>query len=348
MIPEPVLHAFGLHSNEVTITPVQIGLINHTWKVVHDDHAFILQQVNDAVFKKPEDISFNIAAIGSYLQVHKPGYFFVAPLKSADGNELLYIKGQGYFRMFPFVAGSHTVDTVETPEQAYEAARQFGKFTASLSGFDHTTLKTTIPHFHDLSLRYQNFNYSLKTANSNRLQESAAVIGRLKGWYHIVEKFEQTRRSGACKLRVMHHDAKISNVLFDEHNKGICVIDLDTLMPGYFFSDPGDMMRTYLCPVNEEEADYGRIDIRFPFYEAITAGYLSEMKDELTETEKTYFFFSGAFMIYMQALRFATDYLNNDMYYGSAYPGQNLVRAGNQAVLLEKFLEKEESLKVVI
>lgn len=348
MIPEPVLHAFGLHSNEVTITPVQIGLINHTWKVVHDDHAFILQQVNDAVFKKPEDISFNIAAIGSYLQVHKPGYFFVAPLKSADGNELLYIKGQGYFRMFPFVAGSHTIDTVETPEQAYEAARQFGTFTASLAGFDHKALKTTIPRFHDLPFRYENFIEALKTGNSDRIKESAPLISRLKGWQPIADKFDKIRNSRVCNTRVMHHDAKISNVLFDSLDKGICVIDLDTVMPGYFFSDLGDMMRTYLCPVNEEEADFARIGIRPYFYEAVADGYLASMKEELTETEKSYFSYSGACMIYMQALRFATDYLNNDVYYGSAYPGHNLVRAGNQAILLERFLESAGTLKAVI
>lgn len=348
MIPEPALNAFGLQSNEVTITPVNTGLINRTWKLVHNKTAFILQQINDAVFKKPEDISFNLAAIGSYLHVHKPDYFFTAPVKTITGDELFYIRQQGYFRMFPFVAGSHTIDTVETPEQAYEAARQFGKFTASLSGFDHTTLKITIPGFHDLSLRYKNFNEALKTGNKNRLQESAAVISRLKSWYPIAEKFEQIRSCRACRIRVMHHDSKISNVLFDTNDKGICVIDLDTVMPGYFFSDPGDMMRTYLCPVNEEDPDFSKIEIRPDYYKAITDGYLAEMNNELTETEKMYFFYSGACMIYMQALRFATDYLNNDMYYGSAYPGHNLVRAGNQAVLLERYLKMENQLMAAI
>lgn len=346
MIPEPVLHAFGLQSNDITITPVRTGLINRTWKLVHHEHAFILQQVNDAVFKKPEDISFNIAAIGSYLHKHKPDYFFVAPVKTVTGDDLFYIKEQDFFRMFPFVAGSHSIDTVESPEQAYEAARQFGKFSASLSGFDHTTLKATIPRFHDLSLRYRNFINALDTGNNNRIKESTSLINRLKSWYPIAEKFEQMKAGQAYKVRVMHHDAKISNVLFDTHDKGICVIDLDTVMPGYFFSDPGDMMRTYLCPVDEEEAGYDRISIRPLFYKAITEGYLAEMKDELTETERASFFYSGVFMIYMQALRFATDYLNNDVYYGSSYPGHNLVRAGNQAVLLERLLEMEDVLKV--
>jgi hypothetical protein len=117
------------------------------------------------------------------------------------------------------------------------------------------------------------------------------------------------------------------------------VIDLDTVMPGHFISDVGDMMRTYLSPVSEEEKDFAKIEVREDFYQAIVNGYYNEMKDILTETEKRYFFYAGKFMIYMQAIRFLTDYLNNDVYYGSRYPGHNLIRAGNQAVLLQRLLD---------
>ncbi|MEZ5027700.1 MAG: hypothetical protein R2765_02815 [Ferruginibacter sp.] len=136
--------------------------------------------------------------------------------------------------------------------------------------------------------------------------------------------------------------------MFDEAGKGLCVIDLDTVMPGYFISDVGDMMRTYLSPVSEEEKDFRKINIRDDFYEAIVKGYYRQMKDELTQTEKKYFFYSGTFMIYMQAIRFLTDYLNNDIYYGAKYPGHNLVRAGNQAVLLQRLLEKEKTFSKII
>lgn len=147
------------------------------------------------------------------------------------------------------------------------------------------------------------------------------------------------------KLRVTHHDTKISNVLFDKKGKGICVIDLDTVMPGYFISDVGDMMRTYLSPVSEEENDLGKITVRDDFYRAIVQGYYNEMKDELTETEKKYFFYAGKFMIYMQAVRFLTDHLNDDVYYGAKYEGHNFMRAANQVRLLECLLEKESVLK---
>jgi hypothetical protein len=115
-------------------------------------------------------------------------------------------------------------------------------------------------------------------------------------------------------------------------------------MPGYFISDVGDMMRTYLSPANEEEKDFSKIEIRDDYFRAICDGYLGEMKNELNPAEKNHFLYSGKFMIYMQALRFLTDHLNNDIYYGAKYEGQNLVRAGNQMALLQRLIEKEEAL----
>lgn len=138
------------------------------------------------------------------------------------------------------------------------------------------------------------------------------------------------------------------NVLFDENDKGLCVIDLDTMMPGYFISDVGDMMRTYLCPVSEEEQDLSKIMIRNDFFEAIVHGYLSEMREALSEKEQGQFVYAGKFMIYMQALRFITDYLNNDIYYGEKYEGHNLKRAMNQIQLLKLYLKEEHRLLTIV
>lgn len=341
---ESVLKEFGLTPNEVTITPIHQGLINHTWKVGLNGHAFILQQVNNTVFQNPEDIAFNIEEISRYLKYQHPEYFFVSPVKTFDGNELVYKNEDGYFRVFPFVQDSHAINVVETPEQAYEGAKQFGKFTAVLSSFDCTKLKITIPNFHNLSLRYEQFLEALKNGNNNRLKEAATLISQLTDWSNIVMEYEKIKTLGDFKLRVTHHDSKINNVLFDENNKGLCVIDLDTVMSGYFISDVGDMMRTYLCPASEEEKDFSKIVIRKEYYKAIVEGYMSEMRDELTDTEKKYFFYSGKFSIYMQALRFLTDYFNDDKYYGAVYPEQNLIRASNQIVLLQKFIQAESEL----
>jgi len=342
---ETVLKEFGLDKNRVNIAPIDNGLINHTWKVGCGDQYFILQRVNTSVFQQPEDIAYNISEISNFLQHNTSGYTFVSPVKTFDGGSLIYINDQGYFRVFPFVKGSHTIKIVQTPEQATEAAKQFGRFTRLLKGFDCSKLKITIPDFHNLSLRYKQFTEALKTGNSDRIKEASSLIEKLKDWSFIVDEYKSIKNDSEFKLRVTHHDTKISNVLFDNDDKGICVIDLDTVMPGYFISDVGDMMRTYLCPVSEEEQDVSKIEIRPAFYKAIVEGYLSAMKEVLTEKEKGCFFYAGLFMIYMQALRFLTDYLNDDKYYGAAYAGQNLTRASNQIVLLQKFIEAKSELQ---
>lgn len=341
---ESVLAEYGLQAGQVKLEKIGTGLINHTWKVSMHDHAYILQRINQDVFSSPADIAYNTKLIADYLQLHHPEYNFIAPLSSQHGQSLIYREGEGYFRLFPFVSGSHSKDTVETASQAYEAAKQFGQFTRLLSGMDVNRLRITIPSFHDLEYRYEEFLAALNLGNPARVKETRALSQILIQQAGIVEEYKKIKADTSFKLRVTHHDAKISNVLFDANGKGICIIDLDTLMPGYFISDIGDMMRTYLSPVNEEEKDTDNIFIRDDFYQAIVEGYYDEMKDELTLPEKDHFFYSALFMTYMQALRFLTDYLNNDRYYVPAYAGQNLVRAKNQLVLLERLLEKKDVL----
>lgn len=343
-----ILPAYGLPPDSTKVEAFGSGLINHTWKIIAPGKAYILQRVNHAIFKEPADIANNISLIAEHLKKYHPHYYFIAPLVSVNGEEMIYQRGEGFFRMFPFVAGSHSKDVVETAEQAYEAAIQFGRFTRLLNGVDINKLKITIPCFHDLTLRYQQFLQALENGNRQRIADSADLIKSLTQHIDIVTEYGNIKANPEFKLRVTHHDTKISNVLFNAEGKGICVIDLDTVMPGYFISDVGDMMRTYLSPVSEEEKDFARIAVRDDFYKAIVHGYYREMKNELTATEKKYFFYAGTFMIYMQALRFITDYLNDDKYYGAKYPRHNNVRAKNQLVLLERLLAKKEQLEKII
>lgn len=334
-----VLAAYGLKDNSVTVEPFGTGLINRTWKV-SADKTYILQKINQHVFREPENIAYNHRLIAGHLKRHHPDYSFVEPVRTVGGEDLVYCEGDGYYRLFPFVSGSHTIDVVETPEQAYEAARQFGRFTRMLAGMDATKLKITIPSFHDLELRYRQFLSALKDGSKVRLAAAGPLIEQALSHADIVARYKAIQTNPAFKIRVTHHDTKISNVLFDAQDKGMCVIDLDTVMPGYFISDVGDMMRTYLSPVSEEETDLTKISVREAFYQAIVEGYHAEMKDELTEGEKQHFFYAGQFMIYMQALRFLTDHLMGDVYYGARYEGHNFCRAQNQIVLLEQLLLK--------
>jgi Ser/Thr protein kinase RdoA (MazF antagonist) len=344
-MPEFVLTAYGLKQEESILEPFGTGLINNTWKVTTPGDAFILQRINDAVFLQPEAIAYNIQLVDAYLKQYHPAYPFIAPLTSTEGSQMIYVKDKGFFRMFPFVPGSHSIDVVHTPAQAYEAALQFGRFTHLLSGMDISQLKLTIPSFHDLELRYNQFQLALENGNRERIRNSQKLIQQLQSRSFIVDQYINIRQNPEFKLRVTHHDTKISNVLFDKDDKGICVIDLDTLMPGYFISDVGDMMRTYLSPVNEEETDLSKIEVRDEFYKAIVQGYYQEMKVDLTAVEKEHFFYAGEFMIYMQALRFLTDHLNNDIYYGAKYTGHNYNRALNQATLLDALIKKQPLLE---
>ena len=347
MIPDEVFKAYGLDENKVTTIALQNGLINATWKIKNGDYYYILQKVNQSVFKNPTAIASNVSLIADYLHKTNPDYLFVAPVKTRSGEEMLKIN-DSYFRLIPFVKNSHTISTVEKPEQAFEAAKQFGEFTKLLAQFPVEKLQITLPDFHNLTLRYQQFSKALDTANKMRLQESRDLINSIEAHKNIVYTYEDILQNPSFKLRVTHHDTKISNVLFNDEDKSLCVIDLDTVMPGYFISDVGDMMRTYLSPVNEEEKDFSKIKIRENYFKSIWDGYMGEMKSELNEEEKRHFIYSGKFMIYMQALRFLADHLNNDVYYGAKYEGQNFVRAGNQIVLLEQLIEKENELQKII
>jgi Ser/Thr protein kinase RdoA (MazF antagonist) len=344
---ETIFKEFGINAN-ASVKPFGSGLINNTWLISENEDDFILQRINHNVFKQPFDIAINIRLICEYLTAQHPGYLFIAPRKTIKGGEMIFIKDEGYFRIFPFIKNSHTTDVVVSSSQAYEAAKQFGRFTNLLSEFPVEKLKITLPDFHKLPLRYAQFENAINEGNKERIKQSAAIISFLKNQQEIVTISEQISNNPGFKKRVTHHDSKINNVLFDKNNRGLCVIDLDTVMPGYFISDFGDMMRTYLSPVSEEEKDLSKIEIRDEYFKAIADGYLSEMGNELSASEKKYLVYAGKFMTYMQALRFLTDHLNNDIYYGAKYKDHNFVRANNQATLLKKISEKEKLLQEII
>lgn len=341
---EAVLQKFGIPLDALII-PITSGIINKTWKVCSVNGNYILQQINDHVFVNPELIHGNITVIASYLKKNYSSYLFPAPILHSAGSQLLKEPGVGYFRVFPFIEGTHTIDVVANPKQAFEAAEQFGRFTAYLGGFNCNQLNVTIPDFHNLSYRYQQFQEALKSGNAERIHNEKSLIDKLTRLQFLVKQYDAITKNNSFKKRVTHHDTKISNVLFNEQDNAVCIIDLDTVMPGYFISDVGDMMRTYLCEVSENEEDISKIKIRPDYYYAIVEGYYKEMQNELTNEEKKHFFFAGQFMIYMQALRFLTDYLHNDRYYQIQYPTHNLVRAINQVVLLERLMEYETEFK---
>lgn len=340
---ENILTHYGLNPQKTTVQQFGDGLINHTWKVSSDNKNYILQKVNSDVFKQPAAIDENLSLLRDYLKKENPDYLFVSPTMTKSGETLIH-NDAGYYRLFPFVEGSVSLNTLTKKEEAYEAAKQFGKFSKLLDGFNVGILNITIPDFHNLTLRYEQFQAACKEASADRIGKAMESTNFINDHKDLVGIYQAILANNDIPLRVIHHDTKISNVLFDHQGKGACVIDLDTVMPGYFISDVGDMMRTYLSAVSEEETDFTKISIRKDFFKAIYDGYMGEMKDVLSEAEKPYFIYAGKFIIYMQAIRFLTDYLQNDAYYGAKYEDHNLNRAINQLTLLKEYLNMESAL----
>lgn len=340
---ENILRIYGFDPQKTNVQQFGDGLINHTWRFYAAEKNYILQKVNNDVFKRPADIDENISLLRDYLKEEDPDYLFVSPVVTTNGESLIYVD-HGYYRLFPFVEGSVSLNALTKREEAYEAAKQFGKFSKILNGFKVEELNITIPDFHNLVLRFDQFKKACAGASKERLEKARESILFIDEQREIVNTYQEILSNAAIPLRVIHHDTKISNILFDEHKKGLCVIDLDTVMPGYFISDVGDMMRTYLSAVSEEETDFSKIHIRKDFFKAIYDGYMGEMQDVLTDAEKSYFTYAGKFIIYMQAIRFLADYLQNDVYYGAKYEDHNFNRANNQITLLKEYLNAEPEL----
>jgi thiamine kinase-like enzyme len=330
-----IFAAFHLSMDQYAIENIQVGLINKTYKLVDEQHAedLILQNVNTSVFKSPEYIEKNTRLADEYLKSIKPDYLFIAPVAVARINN-------EYWRLLPYVPHSVSLTEITSTKQVYQAAKQFARLTKLLNDFPEVdALEETIPRFHDLNLRFNQYQDALGNASEIRLAEAQPLIEKIAKHSKILSKYNDLIDSKVMKLRPMHHDAKLSNVLLDEENlKGVCVIDLDTLMPGYILSDLGDMMRSMLCEENEESTNFDQLHINADYYQALFDGYLHEMKEVLSPQEEAILPFSGQYIIYMQAIRFLTDYLNNDVYYQVKYPEHNFNRAKNQLILLENLI----------
>ena len=323
---------------DAAVVSVGNGLINTTWKINETGGEWLLQRVNTMVFPKPEIIAANLQLISQFLTAQETDYLFTAPIKDVSGNSLVKVN-EDIYRVFRWIGGTHTVHSVDSPALAESAAECFGNFTHRLRNFPANHLRETLSGFHDLAWRYNQMETAIREGDVHRIHETNELIDVLRSKKSLVLQYEKLSLHSEVRKRVFHHDTKISNVLLNELNRAIAVIDLDTVMPGFFVSDIGDMFRTYVCPVTEEETNLDNICVRREYRDAIVRGYLNAMGNELTGMEKDHLYFGGEMLIYMQALRFLTDYLQRDIYYGSRYPGQNRDRAANQTRLLLLFQE---------
>ncbi|MBS1949064.1 MAG: aminoglycoside phosphotransferase family protein [Bacteroidetes bacterium] len=341
-------HFIG-NSSDITIEPIGNGLIHQTYKAsnAQSKKTIVLQAINTSVFKSPADIMQNYNLLYNFLRTKKDSDIIPAPVHSAEGKLIWKDEIGNTWRATEFIEGSSSQTIAGDEKAAFTVAASFARFTKSLSQLHIGELKEIIPNFHNLSFRYKQFEEAIGTATQDRLLKSTHIIAELRQRKKLVDFFDQATNSPGYPCRVMHHDCKISNILFDkESGRVICPVDLDTVMPGKFFSDLGDMIRSMACTVDENSTEWEKIDIRPTFYKSILSGYLEGIGNIFTDEEKKNIHYAGLILVYMQALRFIADYLNNDVYYKTTYPEQNLSRATNQLVLLEKleaFLKREFS-----
>lgn len=333
---EPVVFAaerFGFYAPFFEV--LTDGLIHKTFNVRANNRSAILQQVNTHVFKDIDAVTGNYQRIYEHLE--RGGKLRIpAMLKTVDGQFTWIDKESSCWRAFEFIFNTHTENLPASPEKIFSAAKCYGAFTAALDDFDTQNLKPTIPGFHDLENRYNHLQLSVSHASHERVNKSRVLLEKFEHRKHLVDFYTGLKNNPDFRLRAMHHDTKLSNILFNKTSgQAVCPIDLDTVMPGYFFSDVGDMIRS-MVSAHDENAPADSVTIDPDTYQAIISGYEAGIGDSFTLTEQQHIHRSGMIMLYMQGIRFLADYLSNDVYYKISYPEQNFERALNQVTLLEK------------
>jgi Ser/Thr protein kinase RdoA (MazF antagonist) len=338
--PIEIIGQFAISDTPVSAAEYGSGHINDTYRISVQElghPGYLIQRINHSVFPAVENLMENIAMVTSHIR-EKMEFQELVPSLVETHQGLLFHKEEGsYWRVSEFVDGVQSFDMPENDEQVYQGAHLFGKFLRALSDFPADRLHLTIPDFHSIKLRVTQFEESLKNADSDRLVAAIEWIERVQLNASAFIKLEEEVTSGDLPLRVTHNDTKFNNVLLGEDGQSGCVIDLDTVMPGYAFFDVGDGLRSVGALANEDESELSKIELNTVNIEAFLAGYLDATTDILTPKEKTLLPQSAAYMAFIQGVRFLTDYLNGDVYFKTDFADHNLIRAKNQLTLSRLF-----------
>jgi len=342
-----IARRFQFPGDPISATPYGSGHINGTWSVTcHPAARFILQRINPHIFKRPVALMENIQRVTSHLAAQLQGQPDAArrvlSLISARDGQAWHVDSDGsYWRAWRFIDRTRSYDTVETPQQAWQAAHAFGQFQQLLANLPPPRLHDTIPDFHHTPKRFAVLKQAIAGDVAHRAIHAQPEIA-----------FALARQSIAGVLldahlpeRVTHNDTKFNNVLLDDSTgEALCVIDLDTVMPGLALYDFGDMVRTTTSPSAEDEPDPSKVAMQFPMFEALVRGYLSTAGSFLTQTEKQHLAVSGKLITFEQGIRYLTDYLAGDTYYKVSRPDHNLDRCRTQFKLIQSIEHQEESM----
>ena len=352
--PAAVLQHFAVAGTFIDAAPHGTGHINTSYKVSFHErgttHRYLLQRLNTDIFKHPELLMGNVERVTLHLAAKlaaddNPARR-VLTLIPTRGGYTWHRGGDGsVWRMFRFIENALTYDSIESAGQAFQAAAAFGNFQQLLADLPAPRLHETIPAFHDTPKRFRDLEEAIASDTANRAARVSPEI-----------HFALSRQSIASLLmdaklpeRVTHNDTKLNNVMFDATTgEALCVVDLDTVMPGLALYDFGDMVRTATSPTAEDEADLSLVGMHFPLFEALVRGYLSTARAFLTQAEIAHLPSCGKVIAYEQGIRFLNDYLRGDVYYKVTRPEQNLHRCRTQFKLVESIEQHESEMERLI
>lgn len=342
-----ILRLFGIEADEARIVPIGNGHINDTFKAVDlvTDRPYILQRINNNVFRNVDLLQRNMERVTSHIRSkleargEKDIDRKVLTLVKRADSPLTYVEdGSDYWRVTLMIGDAETRERV-SPENARHAGVAFGRFEEMLADMNQS-VEESIPDFHNMELRIRQLEEAVRMDRVGRLAEVIPLIDELRSRSEGACLAERLYRDGKLPKRICHCDTKINNMLFDCNGDVLCVIDLDTVMPSFIFSDVGDFLRTAANKGEEDDRDLDKVEFDMEIYRAFLDGYLESAGSFLTTVERENLPYAPKRFAYMQTVRFLTDYLNGDTYYRISAPDHNLVRAWAQFRLLQSMEEQ--------
>ena len=350
-----IVSQFDVEGSIDTVKSFGGGLINDTYKVTTieaDKPDYILQRINHAIFQNVEMLQNNIIAVTTHIRkklkeknekdIDRKVLQFIPTVEGKN----YWTDGENYWRVMKFIPNADTFETVN-PKYAKFAGQAFGDFQATLADIP-VELEETIPNFHNMEFRLEELKEAIKNDNKSRVKEVQYYIDEIEKRADEMCKGEQLHREGKLPKRVCHCDTKVNNMMFDKDGTVLCVIDLDTVMPNFIFSDFGDFLRTGANTGKEDDKNLDNVNFNMDIFKAFTEGYLSTAQQFLKPIEVENLPYAAALFPYMQCVRFLTDYINGDTYYKIEYPEHNLVRTKAQFKLLESVEENMKEMKEFI
>jgi len=351
-----VVRAFRAQGDPLEAVSWGSGHIHDTWRVTTSGGRYLLQRVNHEVFADPAAVTESIRRVTEHVRVKLEAVGqddverrVLTLLRTHDGALCRRDDEGRWWRMFLFVDGARSHDVPTSPEMTYQAALAFGRFQHALGDLPLPRLPETLPGFHDIRLRFDAFRHAVDADAAGRVAGSAPEIEAVLAREEEAGLLLDAHAAGDVPERITHNDTKINNVLFDDATgEALCVIDLDTVMPGLGLYDFGDMVRTSTCTAPEDETDLGLVHARPDLFEGLARGYLEAMGEELTPTERDLLPFSGRLITLTIGLRFLTDHLQGDPYFKTHRPGHNLDRCRAQLALLRSLEAQHDAFREIV